>query len=77
MEQAPIRENVNDVNGSQAVQAAVASGRDDHDRQVIPVHQQATAGGQNGCGERAATGRYIASVKMKRDFRVGAWNVPS
>ena len=38
-----LRNNENDVNGSHAVQAAVASGRDGHDRQVAPDHQQLQA----------------------------------
>ena len=67
MNQSPIRENANDVNGSQASQAAVASGRDGHDRQVVPVHHQATAGLQGSRGERAAS--------INGQFKIGTWNV--
>ena len=75
MDQTPRRENANEVNGSQASQAAVASGRDDHDWQVVPVHHQATAGGQGSRGELATTGRYKATASVNRQFRIGTWKV--
>ena len=75
MDQTPRRENANEVNGSQASQAAVASGRDGYDRQVVPVHHQATAGGQGSRGERAATGRYKATASINRQLRIGTWNM--
>ena len=75
MNQSPRRENANDVNGSQASQAAVASGRNGHDRQMVPVYHQATAGGQGSLGERAATGRSKATASINIQFKIGTWNV--
>ena len=69
------RNNANDVNESQATLAAVASGRDGHDRQVVPVHHQATASGQGSRGERAATGGYKATASINRQFKIGTQNV--
>ena len=65
----------NDVNGSSFSEVAVASGRDGHVRQVLPVHHQVPAGGQDHHGERVMTGRDPATARTNIVSRVGTWNV--
>ena len=67
---------LNGVNGSTPNGDAVAPGRSGHDRQVLPVRNQATAGGSPGHAEQVPGSRNQATARLDRCCsRIVTWNV--
>ncbi|XP_063863898.1 craniofacial development protein 2-like [Scylla paramamosain] len=72
----PQRENtLNGVNGSISSRDAVAPGRWDHDRQVMPVRNQETAGGSPGHAKQVSGSRNRTSARWDCCRRIATWNV--